>query len=124
MLLHPSMSTKLLALVASLALTGTTACVSEDAVDPPPSDNVPRLMTDDVPLSALATPDFPEDERPEIPEEEGPEGCELTVATEGACSVACFPDLVIDAYVPQGTCAMFDCELRTGGSLQIGGCHL
>jgi hypothetical protein len=120
MLLHPRMSTKLIALVASLALSGTTACVGGD----PPSQDVPRPMSDDVPLSAVATPDFPEDETPENPADEAPEGCELTVATEGACSIACFPDLVIDTYIPVGTCAMFECELRTGGSLQVGGCHL
>ncbi|MBA3454720.1 MAG: hypothetical protein H0T42_16660 [Deltaproteobacteria bacterium] len=117
------MSTKLLAIAASLALTGTTACVGEDPGNPP-SQDVPRPMNDEVPLSALATPDFPEDERPEAPEEPRPEGCELTVATDGACSVACFPELVIDAYVPEGTCAMFECDLRTGGTIQVGGCHL
>ncbi len=123
MLLHPRMSTKLFAIVASLALTGTTACISGDGGEPP-SENVPRPLTDDVPLSALATPDFPEDDRPELPEGEALDGCELTVATEGACSVACFPDLVIEQYVPDGTCAMFECDLRTGGSIQVGGCHL
>lgn len=83
-------------------------------------------MIDDVPLSAraLATPDLPEDERPENPEEEPPPGCEQAVASTGACSLACFPELMIVHHVPEGTCAMFECELRDGSSFQIGGCHL
>ena len=117
------MSTKPLAIVASLALTGITACVGQDAVDPA-SDNVPRPMTDDVPLSALATPDFPDDDQPQLPEDEAFEGCERAIATDGACSVACFPDLVVEQYVPAGTCATFACELSTGENIQVGGCHL
>lgn len=36
----------------------------------------------------------------------------------------CFPDLVVEQYVPAGTCATFACELSTGENIQVGGCHL
>jgi len=118
------MSTKLSMIAACFVFAATSACVAEVTGDPP-SDDSARRFNDDVPLSALRSPDVPDDDRPEtpeIPEDEPPQGCEATVETTGACSLACNVDALIEQFVPAGTCVLFTCELIDGNTLSIGGC--
>ncbi|HEU0034898.1 MAG TPA: hypothetical protein VFQ53_29940 [Kofleriaceae bacterium] len=45
------------------------------------------------------------------------------VATEGACTLVCDPDRLVEEYVPPGSCVTWLCELRDGGTRRVGGCH-
>jgi hypothetical protein len=98
-----------------VVLFAFTGCAGEDIGDPPTVDGA-RQITEDVPVSGFA--------QPEVPEDVSPEGCELAIDITGACSLACFPDAVIEHHVPAGTCATFACELSDGSTLHVGGCNL
>ncbi|MDB4960184.1 MAG: hypothetical protein JWP01_183 [Myxococcales bacterium] len=115
MLVVASMQTKMIAIGAWLVISGASACVTED-VDAQATDDVARPENANVRLRQPA--------QREIPEDNAPEGCELVVATEGACSLACDPDAALAEFVPAGTCTMFECDLSDGTTIHVGGCHL
>jgi hypothetical protein len=41
----------------------------------------------------------------------------------GACSLACAPEQLVEQYVPDGTCAVFACELTDGRLLHVSVCN-
>ena len=40
----------------------------------------------------------------------------------GPCSAACDDALILELFVPEGTCVVFDCTLD-GGTTRVGGCN-
>ena len=75
-------------------------------------------------------PDVPvQDVDPAVADPEGfaPQSapfCEVPADAEGPCAIACDHDAVIEQYVPEGTCTIFECEHADGSPLRTGGCHL
>lgn len=47
--------------------------------------------------------------------------CDLVVATDGPCAVACEPEKLI-AFIPNGSCATFLCDVEDGSQWRTGGC--
>ena len=60
---------------------------------------------------------------PLIAEQAEPE-CVPPIETEGPCTLACFPDLLIDTYVPEGLCVVESCTMPDGTEIRVGGCNL
>ena len=50
--------------------------------------------------------------------------CEVPADAEGACALLCDPDAVIEQYVPEGTCTIFECTALDGTTVRTGGCNL
>jgi hypothetical protein len=115
MLVLERMQTNMIAIGAWLVISGASACVGED-VDMAATEDVARPENPNVRLRQPA--------QREITEDDAPAGCELVVATEGACSLACDPDAAVAEFVPEGTCTMFECDLSDGTTINVGGCHL
>lgn len=42
---------------------------------------------------------------------------------DGACSLACDPEALVEQYVPKGTCVLITCTLDTGETFNTGGCN-
>ena len=60
--------------------------------------------------ASLASPDEQEDI------------CEL-LPTEGACSLLCDYDALVEQYVPPHTCVVFRCQLTNGEHVSAHACH-
>ncbi|MBA3460403.1 MAG: hypothetical protein H0T46_10610 [Deltaproteobacteria bacterium] len=95
-------------LFSALVLT-TAACASDDNIvelDP----NVPESAAD---TEAPTQIQFVPDQEP------------VDVAAcqaNGPCSAACDDALILELFVPEGTCVVFDCTLD-GGTTRVGGCN-
>ena len=122
--------------VVALALSGCAVAVESEAesdtADRPasPIDTQARGHLASAPVDVTPGIDVPSPELPPRPappsvaEEDGePDLCLLAVEEEGPCSLACDNDAVIEAFVPEGTCLVFTCDLTTGDHLRVGGCR-
>lgn len=52
-----------------------------------------------------------------------PEQCALLPTDGSACAHACDSE-AIKQFVPEGTCATFECPLSDGSTLRAGGCNI
>ncbi len=43
---------------------------------------------------------------------------------DGACSLACDHDALVDQYVPKGSCVTFVCDLTDGRKITVDACHI
>jgi len=42
---------------------------------------------------------------------------------DGPCALACDPEVLIERFVPIGTCMILECQLTNGEPLNVGGCN-
>ena len=54
----------------------------------------------------------------------GAELCAVPPDAEGACALACDPEAVLEEYVEEGVCVLFECPLANGDITRVGGCNL
>jgi len=100
---------KLITLTAALILS---ACLDESA--PTSTDS-----GDDETVELAR--DVPGDKADDIEDEGERNICDL-LPTEGACAHACDPETMM-TFVPEGTCAVFHCQLSDGTIYNTGGCN-
>jgi hypothetical protein len=100
---------KLIALTAALFLS---ACVDESG--PTSTDSGDGEVTE-------LTRQAPGDKSDDIEEDGARNICDL-LPTDGACAHACNPEKMM-TFVPEGTCAVFVCELTDGTTYNTGGCN-
>jgi hypothetical protein len=110
MLILRSMLAKLLVIATVL---GASGCVADESAAV--SDNVARPVSQSAQLDVPAPPD-------RDPEDDATDGC-VAAATDGPCSLACVNEALVDRFVPENTCAVFDCPLADGSEIRVGGCH-
>jgi hypothetical protein len=77
-----------------------------------------------------------EDPRPIVPDKPGSTDVDMqsdvlraanrcnVIETDGPCALACTPDALLEEFVPEGTCIIYDCTLEDGSPLRVGGCNL
>lgn len=53
----------------------------------------------------------------------GPDDTCQVLPQPGPCEYACQPEILVDLYVPEGTCAMFECPVVDGTTTTVGGCR-
>lgn len=92
-------------LLAALALP---ACVADNGPDPAPSDDAKTLSQ----IKADTTGTIARDTE-----------CHI-LPDSPACIAACDPDpAAMDAFIPEGTCALIRCTLDDGSPVAAGGCR-
>jgi hypothetical protein len=83
-------------------------------------------VLDDPDLELEGQPPAPSDseidqiENPRFAPEPGQ--CDMLPADNSACAHACDPDM-LEAFIPPGTCVIFDCPLGDGTQVRVGGCR-
>lgn len=99
------------AITAALLLCGAACADSSDepVPDTPVEEDGDPTVTDPDPEGFAA---------------QGAPFCEVPADAEGACALACDADAVIEQYVPEGTCTIFECPHADGSSIRTGGCNL
>jgi hypothetical protein len=90
-----------------LAFLLGSACVDEADVV-----SEPRTLSDDARVSV--TVEMATDSEPDV--------CDLLADCDGACSVACDWEALVE-YVPPGTCVAFICDLVDGRKVSFHACH-
>lgn len=99
---------------AILLSTGAAAC-AEVVNDPPPELEGIPVPPDDT------NGDIDRIEHPVFAAAATPSQCDMLPADDSACAHACDPD-ALGAFIPPGTCVIFDCPLTDGTSVRVGGC--
>jgi len=100
------MKKALLALL--MAAGGIAGCVDEEASVAPS----PTLVSDEARLDVHSM----------SMETSQADVCSL-LPCDGACSLACDYDALVDQYVPKGSCVTFVCELTDGRKIIVDACH-
>lgn len=103
----------LIAMVTATLGAGACAAVVDDP--PPELSGMPVPVDQPVNNDPLAR----STQNPEYLAQPGE--CDLLPQDGSACAHACDPG-ALAAFIPQGTCAVFDCPLTNGTSIRVGGC--
>ena len=72
-------------------------------------------------LDRIENPIYAQDHEPDP--NEAPAACEGFPDDGSACSQACNPD-ALRSFIPEGTCATFECPYSDGTTVRVGGCVL
>jgi hypothetical protein len=59
----------------------------------------------------------------QLDEPTDPSVCDLLPDDDSACAHACDP-AALETLIPEGTCAMLECPLTSGGVYRTGGCNI
>jgi hypothetical protein len=96
-------------LFAAMSL-GTAACATSDEAGRDVDPNVPESAEDTEAGTQIqfVTAGAPADR--------------ASCQANGPCSSACDDALIIELFVPEGTCVVYDCTLD-GGTTRVGGCN-
>jgi hypothetical protein len=103
-------------LIFAMVMTIGAAACAEVVDDPPPE------------LEGLPVPPGDDSDNDEIDRIEHPtfaaepSQCAMLPTDDSACAHACDAN-ALEAFIPAGTCVIFDCPLNDGTSIRVGGCR-